>query len=134
STLGYFADPVLNTFIGYPTPHLARLIFHELAHQVVYVRDDSEFNESFAVTVEEAGMQRWLDRYGTEKDRETSAMIARRKDQFINLIETYRQRLSAAYRSGLPAEAMRARKAALFDQLSQDYRQLKASWGGFAGF
>jgi predicted aminopeptidase len=68
STLGYFPDPVLNTFVNYPDPHLARLIFHELAHQVVYVRDDSVFNESFAVAVEQEGMRRWLARYGTEQD------------------------------------------------------------------
>src|SRR5688500_13723340 len=71
SLLGYFPDPVLNTFINYPTPHLARLVFHELAHQVVYVRDDSVFNESFAVTVEHAGSLRWLDPFGSASDRNT---------------------------------------------------------------
>jgi predicted aminopeptidase len=134
SMLGYFPDPVLNTFVNYPTPHLARLIFHELAHQVVYVRDDSEFNESFAVTVEQEGMRRWLDRFGTEQDRTTSVLVAQRRNQFVNLIETYRGRLSALYESGLPAPAMRARKAALFGELQGDYRTLKASWGGFSGF
>jgi predicted aminopeptidase len=134
SMLGYFPDPVLNTFVNYPTPHLARLIFHELAHQVVYVRDDSEFNESFAVTVEQEGMRRWLDRFGTEQDRTTSVLVAERRNQFVNLIETYRGRLSALYESGLPTPAMRARKAALFGELQGDYQTLKASWGGFSGF
>jgi predicted aminopeptidase len=134
STLGYFPDPVLNTFIGYPTPNLARLVFHELAHQVVYVRDDSEFNESFAVTVEQEGVRRWLDRYGSEQDRVTSALIAQRRTQFVNLIEIYRQRLDALYKSGLPREEMRVRKAALFAELEDDYAKLKQSWGGFAGF
>jgi predicted aminopeptidase len=134
SMLGYFPDPVLNTFVNYPTPHLARLIFHELAHQVVYVRDDSEFNESFAATVEQEGMRRWLDRYGTDRDRATSVLVAQRKNQFVELIETYRGRLGALYASGLPAPAMRARKAALFGELQGDYQTLKASWGGFAGF
>ena len=134
STLGYFADPVLNTFIGYPTPQLARLLFHELAHQVVYVRDDSEFNESFAVTVEQEGLRRWLDRYGSEQDRRTSALIGQRRTQFVNLIETYRQRLDALYKSGLPRDEMRVRKAALFAELNDDYAKLKQSWGGFAGF
>src|SRR6266545_224437 len=60
SLLGYVPDPVLNTFVNYPVPYLARLVFHELAHQIVYVRDDSEFNESFAVTVEQEGLERWL--------------------------------------------------------------------------
>ncbi len=60
STLGYFDDPVLSTFVRYREVELARLIFHELAHQVVYVKDDTSFNESFAVTVEEEGLARWL--------------------------------------------------------------------------
>ena len=60
STLGWFDDPVLSTFIRYPEAELARLIFHELAHQVVYVKDDTTFNESFAIAVEEAGLARWL--------------------------------------------------------------------------
>ncbi len=59
STLGYFDDPILSTFIRYRDAEVARLVFHELAHQVVYVKDDSSFNESFAVAVEEAGLARW---------------------------------------------------------------------------
>ena len=134
SMLGYFPDPVLNTFIGYSTPRLARLIFHELAHQVAYVRDDSVFNESFAVTVEQEGMRRWLERYGREEDRTAYAIIAQRRQQFVNLIETYRERLAALYHSPLPPQDMRERKAQLFAQLDADYVKLKSSWGGFAGF
>ncbi len=134
SMLGYFPDPVLNTFVHYPTAHLARLIFHELAHQVVYARDDSVFNESFAVAVEQEGMRRWLDRYGSERDRTISALVAQRRSQFLNLVESYRAQLDALYRSGLPATEMRPRKATLFAELDADYRKLKESWGGFAGF
>jgi predicted aminopeptidase len=134
STLGYFPDPVLNTFVNYPTPHLARLIFHELAHQVVYVRDDSVFNESFAVAVEQEGMRRWLERYGSEQDRANSALMTQRREQFVQLIESYRGKLDALYRSGIVAHEMRARKTALFDQLGQDYRALREGWGGFAGY
>ncbi|MGZ5094046.1 MAG: aminopeptidase [Burkholderiales bacterium] len=134
SMLGYFPDPVLNTFIRYPTAQLARLIFHELAHQVVYVSDDSVFNESFAVTVEQEGMRLWLDRYGREQDRAASASVAQRRTQFVELIETYRQRLATLYRSPLPRTEMRDRKAALFAQLEADYVKLKETWGGFYGF
>jgi len=134
SMLGYFPDPVLNTFVGYPTPHLARLMFHELAHQVVYVSDDSVFNESFAVAVEQEGMRRWLDRYGSERDRTVSALVAERRTQFVELIEKYRQRLGALYKEGLAPETTRVRKAELFHQLEDDYAALKESWGGFAGF
>ncbi|KAF1038175.1 MAG: hypothetical protein GAK35_03810 [Herbaspirillum frisingense] len=60
STLGWFNDPVISTFINYPDGELARLVFHELAHQTVYARDDTPFNEGFAVAVEEIGVARWL--------------------------------------------------------------------------
>lgn len=134
SLLGYFPDPVLNTFINYPMPHLARLIFHELAHQVVYVRDDSVFNESFAVTVEQEGSRRWLDRHGSEADRLAYDEISRRRDGFVRLIETYRDRLETLYKTGLAREAMRERKTALFGELHADYVHLKAGWAGFAGY
>ncbi len=71
STLGWFDDPLLSTFIHYPEAELARIVFHELAHQVVYVKGDTMFNESFASTVEEEGVRRWLEREGTLAQRET---------------------------------------------------------------
>ena len=134
SLLGYFPDPVLNTFINYPTPHLARLIFHELAHQVVYVRDDSVFNESFAVAVEQEGIRRWLERYGNDQDRRSYEDMTKRRSEFLRLIETYRGRLDALYKTELPVDAMRARKAELFAELRADYLQLKQTWGGFHGY
>src|SRR5688572_15266787 len=134
SLLGYFPDPVLNTFINYPTPHLARLIFHELAHQVVYVRDDSVFNESFAVAVEREGLRRWLERRGSDADRRAYDEVTQRRDGFLALIETHRERLEALYRTRLSRDAMRERKAALFQDMRSDYGQLKANWGGFAGY
>jgi predicted aminopeptidase len=134
SLLGYFPDPVLNTFINYPTPHLARLIFHELAHQVVYVRDDSVFNESFAVTVEQEGSRRWLARYGTDKDRLQYEQITRRRSDFLRLIETYRAELQTLYATPLPPDIKRARKAEVFAEMQAEYRKLKVSWGGFAGY
>ena len=77
STLGYFDDPVLSTFVRYREVDLARLIFHELAHQVVYVKDDTSFNESFAVAVEEAGVGRWLAHEARIRgESERAALIA----------------------------------------------------------
>ena len=134
SLLGYFPDPVLNTFINYPLPHLARLVFHELSHQVAYAHDDSEFNESFAVTVEQEGLERWLARYGSVEDRSSYELMKQRRADFVNLIETYRHRLDALYRAGVPTKVMRAQKADLFAQLQEDYQKLKTSWGGFAGY
>ncbi|HSQ03250.1 MAG TPA: aminopeptidase, partial [Burkholderiales bacterium] len=113
---------------------LARLIFHELAHQVVYVRDDSVFNESFAVCVQQEGIRRWLDRYGSPQDRQTFAMLTERRHQFTELIQRYRSRLQALYDQQLPEATMRADKARLFDELAGDYQALKKSWGGWPGY
>jgi predicted aminopeptidase len=134
SLLGYFPDPVLNTFIHYPTPHLARLIFHELSHQVLYVRDDSVFNESFAVAVEHEGSRRWLERYGTAEDRRVFDVITERREGFLRLIQIYQHRLETLYESSLAPDEMRAQKAAHFAEMKADYERLKAGWGGFRGY
>jgi predicted aminopeptidase len=134
STLGWFADPILNTFAHYPDVLLARLIFHELAHQVVYVADDSVFNESFAVTVEREGLRRWLARNGTDNDREVFKLMSTRREGFVRLLGTYRERLAALYKSGLAPDPMRAGKQRIFAEMDVDYRRLKAEWGGFAGY
>ena len=90
STLGWFDDPLLSTFIRYPDTELARLVFHELAHQVVYARDDTTFNESFAVAVEETGVRRWLAAAGREAQLAGFVEAQRRKAAFIALIEAAR--------------------------------------------
>ncbi len=134
STLGWFADPVLNTFVNYPAAELARLIFHELAHQVVYVKDDSVFNESFAVAVEREGLKRWLARHGSAQDRERHEKMQSYRAGFLALLQTYRGRLETLYRQALAPEAMRASKRQLFGDMQRDYGELKKSWGGFAGY
>lgn len=134
STLGWFNDPVLNTFINYPDAELARTIFHELAHQLVYIRDDSAFNESFAVAVEEEGVRRWLDREGTDADRKTYAAVQARKHDFIALVLRYQAHASELYARALGADTMRAEKVRLFAEMQADYERLKVSWGGFAGY
>ena len=134
STLGWFADPVLNTFIRNPDPGIARLIFHELAHQAAYVRDDSVFNESFAVAVEREGVARWLERHGSAQDKAIYERMRQYRDGFTQLIQTYRARLDVLYGSGLAPQAMRARKREIFEAMAGDYRQLKAGWNGFSGY
>lgn len=134
STLGWFADPVLNTFIRSPDPGIARLIFHELAHQAAYVRDDSVFNESFAVAVEREGVARWLERHGSPQDKAIYARMRHYRDGFTQLIQTYRERLDGLYGSGLAPQAMRARKREMFEAMARDYKQLKAGWNGFGGY
>jgi len=134
STLGWFDDPVLSTFIHYPEAELARLMFHELAHQLVYVRDDSRFNESFAVTVERAGVERWLAQNGNDKNRASYARLRAIRRGFVALLVKYQAILAQYYRQDLPAEEMRLGKAQRFAQMEAEYRALKASWGGFAGY
>ena len=135
STLGWFDDPVLNTFIRYPDADLARLLFHELAHQVVYVKGDTTFNESFAVAVEEEGVRRWMAKHATPAERAAYAASRARRAEFVQLVLRYRERATALYREPLPEEAKRAAKAKLFAALDADYGELKAKqWGGFAGY
>lgn len=134
STLGWFADPLLNTFIGGTEGQVAGLIFHELAHQVVYVSGDTTFNESFATTVEREGVRRWLAAHGNDATRQAYADFAQRRAQFLELLLRYREKLQAVYASGAPDDEQRARKQQLFADLQRDYGQLKERWGGFAGY
>jgi predicted aminopeptidase len=135
STLGYFPDPVLNTFIHYPDTELARLLFHELTHQVAYVRDDTVFNESFAVAVEQEGVRRWLARAGDEQQKGSFERTQRVRGAFVQLVRKYRERLAELYRSGQGEEAMRARKAAILRELDEEYELIKQKdWGGYSGY
>ena len=141
STLGYFDDPVLSTFVRYREVDLARLIFHELAHQVVYVKDDTAFNESFAVAVEEAGIARWLAHEAKvrgEGERETlTAELQRGRElraEFRNMIGTTRERLTALYASNATDEEKRAGKAEAFAALRAAYETQKTATGGGVSF
>ena len=134
STLGWFDDPLLSTFMRGGDTEVARLVFHELAHQLIYVRDDTMFNESFATTVALEGVRRWLAR--EDRAGEFEAFLARqkRRKEFITLLEGARERLAAVYLLKLPPEELRARKRAELEALRGHYDALKASWGGYAGY
>lgn len=135
STLGWFDDPLLSSFIGYPEAELGRLIFHELAHQLVYVKGDTVFNESFATAVEQLGLERWLATNGTLEQRRGWEAWQQRRDDFLVLLQRTRGRLDALYRAGGTATELRPAKAAIFLQLRAEYRQLRDDrWGGFAGY
>lgn len=134
STLGYFADPMPSTFLRYPDTEIARLIFHELAHQLLYVRDDTVFNESFAVTVEEEGVRRWLvHQHDPELDRQFT-ISQRYREDFQVLIARTREKLVALYGSGADSASQLAAKAAIFDAMRAQYAQLKQSWGGSTAY
>ena len=140
STLGYTTDPVLSTFIGYPEGEVARLIFHELAHQVLYVSGDTTFNESFAVAVEEEGVKRWFAAQGGSDGPAANAYrqsVVRKRD-FVALLTRHRAALEAAYAGSDDPAVKRAAKRAEFDALHADYEAMKkdptSSLAGFDGY
>jgi predicted aminopeptidase len=134
STLGWFSDPLLSTFINYSDAELARMVFHELAHQVVYVPGDSQFNEGFATAVEEAGVDRWLELYGTDAMREAYVRYNARRQDFLELLVRHRKMLEANYARKTSARHKREEKARIFAHLKSDYQKLKESWGGYSGY
>jgi predicted aminopeptidase len=121
STLGWFSDPLLSTFIRYPEAQVARLVFHELAHQVAYASGDTTFNESFAVVVEDEGVRRWLAAQGREKDLAAFHAAQARKRAFAAAVKETRERLAAIYASGEPPDIMRTRKREEFDRLRAQF-------------
>ncbi len=135
STLGWMnwagGDPLLNTFIYYPEGELARLIFHELAHQVVYAKDDTTFNESFATAVERMGGARWLAAEASPQAREEYAQYDGRRRQFRSLALATRKQLESIYAATAGDERERQKQAAL-QEFRDRYAQLRASWGGDA--
>ena len=134
STLGWFHDPVLSTFIGYSEPEVARMIFHELAHQEVYAKGDSQFNESFATAVEEEGLKRWMVQFGNEKMRQAYAVQTQRQQDFLALLLKYRKELEANYARTVADSDKRQEKATIFRALKDEYQTLKNSWSGYTGY
>jgi predicted aminopeptidase len=142
STLGWMnwagGDPLLSTFIGYPEGELARLIFHELSHQVVYAPGDTMFNESFATAVERLGIERWLATQAGDDARKAYAVFDGRRRQFRVLALATRRELAAIYdQNDAAAQSGRAQAASkmiAYQRFRDAYAELKASWGGFAGY
>jgi predicted aminopeptidase len=134
STLGWFDDPVLNTIIQRPLPEIAGLVFHELAHQRLYVKGDTTFSESFAVTVELEGIRRWLKSNGAGAEFAEYRNQLKRRDDFIALMMKYRDRLDALYRSDATIEAKRADKRRIIAALRAEYLRVKAGWNGYSGY
>lgn len=134
STLGWFDDPVLSTFINYPDAELARMIFHELAHQVAYAPGDTVFNESFATAVELEGVRRWLDQTGRVDLFAGFERSRARYGEFLELVMNTRNELEKLYGSEMDEATKRSRKAEAFERLRASYSQLKVGWGGYSGY
>jgi predicted aminopeptidase len=132
---GFFADPLLNTFVDWPEVELARLIFHELAHQVAYASGDTTFNESFATAVERIGSARWIvERASPQAAAAYEKLISRRQD-FRALTMRTRDALDALYRSAASDADKRAGKARLMQRMRDEYAALREGpWQGYAGY
>lgn len=131
STLGWFDDPVLSTFVDAPGAELAALIFHELAHSVAFAPGDSDFNEGFATFVEGLGVERWLG--------DGDALTAWRGDHAVQqalyrFIDRWRAALADLYAQPLAADAMRRRKAEVLSAMRADYRAQPLLAGRYDGF
>lgn len=134
STLGWFDDPLLNTMMSWPEPELAAVIFHELAHQQLYVSGDTAFNESFAVAVEREGVRRWMESEARLEEYEAFRARKRMHAEFIALAMGVRGQLQALYARDLAPASMRAEKQALFGWMREEYARMKEAWDGYAGY
>ena len=139
STLGWFSDPVLNTLINRYEHQLAGLMFHELAHQVVYIPGETVFNESFATTVERVGLQHWLETADTaaETREELAAEIRQeltRQQEFTELVQAAVADLDKLYAQPLAEQDKRLAKAQRITRLRDDYAVLKSGWQGYGGY
>lgn len=138
STLGWFSDPVLNTVIKRDSVQLARLVFHELAHQKVYAAGDTQFNESFATAVELEGLQRWIGSTGLPLDGEALLQNAHRnlaqRQAVVHIVQSAISDLKALYASQLPVDDLRERKHERLAQLKIEHEKLRQEWGGSSPF
>lgn len=145
STLGWFKDPILNTFAFESDTDLVETLFHELAHQRVFVPGDKDFNEAFATLVGREGVRRWLDTLGQQEKFERYQQQTRREDDFAELILQSRRRLERLYgderdkegrlraarrKHDLPEAQLAAAKEQVFEDLRRQYKGLKERWGG----
>ncbi|WP_148864423.1 aminopeptidase [Marinobacter fonticola] len=130
SSLGWFDDPLHTGFTALPDDRMVALMFHELAHKVVYIADDTRFNESFATAVELEGLKRWLDATGQpDKYQATLAQLSQRRAT-LALIEQAAGRLETLYaqRESLDENILRERKADILASLASDYARLEDRW------
>jgi predicted aminopeptidase len=149
STLGWFKDPLLNTFIHHHEAALAEILFHELAHQRVFASGDTDFNEAFATAAGQEGARRWLRAKGDAATLEKYLTALQRNDQFVQLVAAARKKLEALYGDKrtpdgeikatkqpreVPSEQLRQGKQRILDELRHDYEKFKAGWGGYTGY
>ena len=128
STIGWLDDPLLNTMLYRDEAQRVGVLFHELAHQQLYVQDDTAFNEAFAMVVAQEGVRRWFLSRKDEKAYEAFLQSENRRAEFNSLLKQTREKLERLYSNNLEPELMREDKAIIFQQLKQEYQLLKKSW------
>lgn len=128
STLGWFADPVLNTMLGNSDAGLAGLLFHELAHQLIYVAGDTPFNEGFATLVEEEGTRRWLESRNDATGLQEFRLRKSRRAAVLGIVTGLRDVLASAYAAGAPVDERRRQRVTVFAQARARYAELRAGW------
>ena len=134
STLGWFDDPLLNTMMYKSEARRAGIIFHELAHQLIYIENDSAFNEAFATTIEEEGIRRWMADSGKEKHYQRY-LVSKKRDSDINqLLQNTRDKLKALYKLEMSPEDKRQQKSIIFSAMQNKYTELKKTWGGYKAY
>jgi predicted aminopeptidase len=134
STLGWFDDPLLNTMMYQSEARWVGILFHELAHQKLYIEGDSAFNEAFATAIEQEGIRRWF--VSTNKENLVQQYLPdhRRREQFNALLKTTRARLSDLFKSDKPESEKLELKKKLFADLKNNYWELKKTWSGYSGY
>ena len=145
STLGWFKDPVLNTFIFEDDADLAEIIFHELGHQRLFARGDTDFNEAFATTVGQEGARRWLRARGDTAGLKEYLAHLQRSDQFVHLVMKTRARLETLYgdertedgkikapkkQNPVGQDRLRQQKEQILQEMKDEFVHLKQNWGG----
>ncbi len=134
STLNWFDDPVLNTFLTDDDIRLATLLFHEMSHQVIYVKNDTIFNESFAKTVEMEGLRRWLQAYGSHDFWQQCLLREAQSANFNKFLGKVRAELRQVYASELDNDQKRLAKQDVIMRAFDEYEQVKQSWNDYDGF
>lgn len=134
STLGWFDDPLLNTMMYKSEARRAGIIFHELAHQVVYIEDDSAFNEAFATTVEQEGIRRWMLKNGKDKQYQEYLRNKKRDTEINDLLQATRDELKELYKTKASGKEKRKYKKYVFLKMQRKYQKLKDSWNGYSAY
>ncbi len=124
STLGRFADPVLNTMMRWSDVDLVSVLFHELAHQRLFVKGNTGFNESFATAIAETGVQRWLSQHGRQSEIEEYRGRQELRKNLMGLVDTSKGELEALYQGEYSVAEKRAKKQQLLERLSADAEKM----------